>query len=1083
MYSINDFVGIIQGINLDGVINEKEIGYLEGWLKANKELMCTNHQFELVELVEEALKDRIITVEERNQMICCIKKMLLDENEMIDKFHELLGIIDGIICDEIINDSEIEGLINWLDLYESELKKCEQSENICNVLRQVLKDRVVSQEEQILLKNSLQEQIKIVYLESQLEYIFEKIRNEKNYGIDLINLLDNKIAVHEIHKRAETELARSLNSYTNSIKNPEIIVVSLTLIALLNYDGNYYEGVREAYSDIYEKYSAQKIEGFIRSLLSRYVTKKESSDRGRLINFPLKNAMVPQFFLEDFFEFVFDIYKINFNYNLAEDLENELGFVYEGLRNSINSDENDISVSVTEQIDQSVQMTQKTYKLIATTKQLMLSDEGIKALIELSVRVIKLIDNRVYDKKIEICNSYLRHGFERWEEKYKPICNGKMRDANLSSRHKPKFVLLNNKKVALETPVVKVRDGYDYRKIKVQIINDGRIVYQNNRCDIRKIIGGYQINSERITLENPLGNVRYMVLIDNNVIYDSAETLFRKYIIFNESENEIFNNTDYKGTAFFFYRKEEKDIKKISETPYYLYGYRCIAVGDVVNIEDDVFEFSDVMKPGLYGELQDNCLIKDKNNYYKVYKEVAFFAFEVTNKYNSFEIIINNKKYELSEFEVQKRETQTRNRYLIDLKLDRAGIYFVEVNVFNEMERFELFKTSIAYDPFLQYKVEYASQDVFKVVVISELLEKSLNFEINSSMCGNELIKFKNEEKEYEYIIPFDFGVYKIDDGEWRTNEKEIWIDEINYDSILRLYDSNCTTLNVYDDKGKKMVENIKLQDRGYYKEAKISFLKSYAHDSSFVSMMFIANEKVKYNIRCCNKCVFDEKGTEVVSNDYPKGILVSPSYYGKYNVYYKVFDEAGELVYRSGLIKSRDVDLVQGYESFKKYRIDFYESKNELGLNKELPVYSCEKTFYANQDFKGRTIKIEEVSFNKFIAGRLIEKTVCVKNQYVHFDEMIDENAYQGRIVCGSKLGEWGLDRINPVYIEFAGGIIDDTVEVRITNQGDGLLLDVKNNCVLDSLYGTTAPDIYMYVLNLKEEMKNEKTQSGRKN
>ena len=82
--------------------------------------------------------------------------------------------------------------------------------------------------------------------------------------------------------------------------------------------------------------------------------------RTRIINVALENAIVPQVFLPAFFEFIYDIYKLNFDYDLPEDPYEDFEFVFEGLRTNMLSDGDDISLNVT----------QKTYKLTAATKQL-----------------------------------------------------------------------------------------------------------------------------------------------------------------------------------------------------------------------------------------------------------------------------------------------------------------------------------------------------------------------------------------------------------------------------------------------------------------------------------------------------------------------------------------------------------------------------------------------------------------------------------------------------------------------------------------------------------------------------------------
>ena len=57
----------------------------------------------------------------------------------------------------------------------------------------------------------------------------------------------------------------------------------------------------------------------------------------------LMNAIVPKPYLSNFFEFIYDIYKINFQYTLSHDLKQEFMFVYEGLAESVSDDTDNLN--------------------------------------------------------------------------------------------------------------------------------------------------------------------------------------------------------------------------------------------------------------------------------------------------------------------------------------------------------------------------------------------------------------------------------------------------------------------------------------------------------------------------------------------------------------------------------------------------------------------------------------------------------------------------------------------------------------------------------------------------------------------
>lgn len=59
-------------------------------------------------------------------------------------------------------------------------------------------------------------------------------------------------------------------------------------------------------------------------------------------------------------------------------------------------------------------------------------------------------------------------------------------------------------------------------------------------------------------------------------------------------------------------------------------------------------------------------------------------------------------------------------------------------------------------------------------------------------------------------------------------------------------------------------------------------------------------------------------------------------------------------------------------------------------------------------------------------------------------------------------------LNRVNPVEIEICSDIIDGTLELAITKDGDGLLLDFKHRGVMNSMDDATAIDIFSYIIDL---------------
>lgn len=600
MRNLSEMIGIIKGISFDGIINDKEVECLQNWVDKNRNLSYDKKQARMIKLVDDALTDHVITDEERELLLTYSEEYLKNYANEYSRIYELNGIITGIISDGVVNNDEVINLKKWMDENRHAVRGYKPSKEILTLVDEILEDGVVTENEQKQLLDLLSERINNTQLNTKINNLKKIARERKNIGIDLIDILDNKEAINEIHSSAEKKLEKALNSYSGILSKYEdrdIVFISLCLIAMMEYDGSYYDHVADTYKNLYKKYSYLRIEGAIRNVLAHYIV---DNNTPRLINIALANAIVPAYFLSAFFEFIFDIYKLNFNYDIPRDLLEEFQFVYEGLSDTMNSSGDDIQVNVT----------RKTYKLIQSTKRLITDRENVDAVIKLSVIVVKLIDKLFWDKGIKIYNPYLNKGFKEWEKTVVINRNGIKRESGeLKSRWAPKFLLQNNN-VYLIPPDHRVKSKYDCDSLKIVIQNNSQAIYSNIKLKIREIIGGYQVVSQRIKIDNPLGKVRYLLMAGNEVIYDSSDSLYRNFIIFNDEGIELKNNSDYKGTIHICARENETYGKIYKKTNYYKLSELNVVFGDLLSFGNEIFSFSSLTRPGIFGERRKHQFLR-----------------------------------------------------------------------------------------------------------------------------------------------------------------------------------------------------------------------------------------------------------------------------------------------------------------------------------------------------------------------------------------------------------------------------------------------------------------------------------------
>ena len=447
-------------------------------------------------------------------------------------------------------------------------------------------------------------------LKKRAKTLCRSVSEGENIGLELISELNNDDLINYIHSTAKQNLRKAIDTYWGYTEiNSDIVFVSLAIIALNKYDSNFYEHVREEYRDIYNDYSAQRVESTIREIIRKY-KRTDFDDSKRLITSVLMNAIVPRYFLSDYYDFVFDIYRVNLDYHLSES-DDELNFVFNGLYNSLKTTE--------ESDDLKIKVTNKTYHLIQSTKLFIISEKKNKFInaIKFSNEVLKIIDKHYWNQSNGVTDSsYYYQGYNEWLKSHeKEIKNGK-RTKNVNtaftSRWEPFIYLdLKNKNVVMYPPNHKFKDEVDNNKIAIRVFNDKELIYQKLRPTIvRFIIGGYETESEKIVINNPIGKLRYVVSEGNNIIYDSKDKFCRDVFVFDpENGMEIKNNTEYNGDAIFCYRSSSSSITRFYESDFFNLGIRSVSIGDVLYFGKNPFAFTKTLKPGICGEKIKNLQI------------------------------------------------------------------------------------------------------------------------------------------------------------------------------------------------------------------------------------------------------------------------------------------------------------------------------------------------------------------------------------------------------------------------------------------------------------------------------------------
>ena len=146
--NINTLYGIIKGINYDGIIDDKEIEELKSWIEENRLYMQYLVFNKIINKLEEILADNKISEYERielEQLVTNINNSKM-YNESTLSLQILNGILNGIVCNQKVNQREIECLNIWLKENDY-LKDVYPYDKVLLEVNKVLEDEILTEEE------------------------------------------------------------------------------------------------------------------------------------------------------------------------------------------------------------------------------------------------------------------------------------------------------------------------------------------------------------------------------------------------------------------------------------------------------------------------------------------------------------------------------------------------------------------------------------------------------------------------------------------------------------------------------------------------------------------------------------------------------------------------------------------------------------------------------------------------------------------------------------------------------------------------------------------------------------------------
>lgn len=214
--SIHLLEGILKGIAFDQKINEKEIDELNHWILSHEQFRKHYPYTVLIPLLSTVLADKIITEDEKQDILWFCEKVSTDNffyDLVYSDLQRLQGIIHGILSDKLIRDEEIIALEHWL-LENRHLESHYPYDELVAIVGGILEDKKITERERRILERYfiefINEELLSAYSPEELKAIRGKItigavcaKNPQIQLHDKIFAITGQITRHEKNRFIE----------------------------------------------------------------------------------------------------------------------------------------------------------------------------------------------------------------------------------------------------------------------------------------------------------------------------------------------------------------------------------------------------------------------------------------------------------------------------------------------------------------------------------------------------------------------------------------------------------------------------------------------------------------------------------------------------------------------------------------------------------------------------------------------------------------------------------------------------------------------------------------------------------------
>lgn len=564
--------------------------------------------------------------------------------------------------------------------------------------------------------------------ENTIKTITNKLLNDEPISFDLIKYYGSPIFENELIALADNIVFSSLTSscFGAVLSNVEKaqVIVAVTYITLCYYDSNTWKYIREKFKKTFiDGKSNQRAENKIRDILGTFKEKTKFSGNNAYVAVPNILAGVTHHWLDSFFDFCFNIYKLNMlarkDIGSEELISEELENTFSSIRSHLDENNDEIKIG-----------TNQSYQLSRFTQSALKKGVFVDEIIAIGTYCIIKIISYLKEENVEVMD-FFNDAFNKWKSGFNLNKSEKEAINSIDTGSWKIDLKYINGKIWLYTKTEKIAETVELDSVHIDILENGAVVDTIYDLQFSEAVGGYLVAKKGIMLNcNILNNISYRVIAGDSVVYDCKDKLYKgaDILFFDEKGEQIRAFNDYYGALLVATKTSVSYGSFVCRGNGYQIHQIIVNQRESYEFDGKKYDFKTTRNPGIEGEKCDFAHIYRNLDRFEcdLYYSISSILIETRSDKEKLKLFVDGKEYanpSLIDYGMTENDvSQIRFEFLID---DEG---YHEVYVYDGENEKKVSKSSFAFvvDSNFKKRIVKKDKNSYELFVNSRFVNDSI---------------------------------------------------------------------------------------------------------------------------------------------------------------------------------------------------------------------------------------------------------------------------------------------------------------------------------------------------------------------